>query len=100
MPTEGIISAGDLLALAGLAVAILIAMWRMTESVRKDLRAELLESRRESAREHRELEQKIDARFEKIDARFEKFEARLEKFALRFDALEGRIRRSVTALLE
>ncbi len=80
MPTEGaILSAGDLLALAALAVAILIAMWRMTESVRRDLRGELLENRRESAREHRELDAKL---------------------TVRFDALEGRIRRSVTALLE
>lgn len=81
MPTEGLssISAGDLLALSALVATVLFGVWRMTESVRRDLRAELLENRRESTREHQELEQKLTASF---------------------DGLDARIRRSVTALLE
>lgn len=81
MPTEGIISAGDLLALVALIVTILIAVWRMNESARKDTRelrrelredvnslnSTLLESRRESTREHRELELKFEARFQGIE---------------------------------
>ena len=55
--------AGDILAMLAVVGGILFAVWKMIESVRSDVK----ENRRESTREHKELDAKFTARFDAID---------------------------------
>ena len=61
-----------ILAAAGSVAAVLFGVWRMTESIRQDVRenrAELREGRRDSAQEHKALEAEVVSRFAALDDR-------------------------------
>lgn len=80
-----------------LIVGAIFGVWRLIKSDVESVRADVRENRRESAREHQELDAKFTARFNTVDPRFDRVEADINT---RFNVLDERDRRRLRAMLE
>lgn len=90
---DGISLANLLVSVFGATGAILFGVWKMTESVRGDVR----DNRSESTREHAELRADMDRRFDRVEA---DIDARFNAVDARFNLLDERDRRRLRAMLE